>query len=221
VNKSDIARVIDHTLLKAEATPKQIVRLCQEARELGFASVCVNQVNVKVGSDELQGCDVAVCCVIGFPLGATSTAVKLYEVQHALADGANELDMVMNIGALKAKDYDAVQQEISELAEACHRNRSLLKVIIETALLTEEEKVLACRLAQTAGADFVKTSTGFSSGGATVSDVRLMRRTVGPHLGVKAAGGIRNYSDALAMIEAGANRIGASAGVRIVAEAPD
>jgi len=221
MNKSEIASLIDHTLLRANTTPEQIRRLCQEAREYKFASVCVNPVYVKLASRELTGYAVDVCSVIGFPLGATPTAVKLYEAQHALAEGADELDMVMNIGALKAGDTDTVKKEIAALADASHESGSILKVIIETALLTDEEKVLACQVAQAAGADFVKTSTGFSTGGATVSDVQLMRQTVGPRMGVKAAGGIRSYADALAMIKAGANRIGASAGVQIVAQAPD
>jgi len=221
MDKREIAALIDHTLLKADATPEQIKRLCQEAREYAFASVCVNPVYVKLAAEELQGSEVDVCSVIGFPLGATPTEVKLCESQQALADGADELDMVINIGALKAGEHNTVQAEIAVLAGTAHESGSLLKVIIECALLSNEEKVRACQLAQAAGADFVKTSTGFSTGGATVSDVKLMRKTVGPTVGVKAAGGIRNYADALMMIEAGANRIGASAGVRIVAEASD
>ena len=221
MNKNEVAALIDHTLLKADASPEQVKHLCREARQYKFASVCVNPVYVRLAAEELHGSGVDVCSVIGFPLGATTTAIKLYESQRALTDGADELDMVINIGALKAGERDAVQTEIAELADAAHENGSILKVIIECALLSDEEKVLACQLAQVAGADFVKTSTGFSSGGATASDVRLMRQTVGPSMGIKAAGGIRSYADALTMVEAGATRIGASAGVRIVAEAAD
>jgi len=221
LKKDEIARFIDHTLLKPEATPAQIERLCDEARRYGFAAVCVNPVYVRLAAERLQGAEVAVCSVVGFPLGATTTAAKVYEARQALADGASELDMVIHVGALKAGDYERVQEDIAAVADVCHKGGALLKVIIETALLDDAEKVTACRLAQTAGADFVKTSTGFAGGGATAEDVRLMRQTVGPRMGVKAAGGIRSYADALAMIEAGANRIGASAGVRIVEQAPD
>ena len=221
LKKDEIARFIDHTLLKPEATPAQIERLCDEARRYGFAAVCVNPVYVRLAAERLQGAEVAVCSVVGFPLGATTTAAKVYEARQALADGASELDMVIHVGALKAGDYERVQEDIAAVADVCHKGGALLKVIIETALLDDAEKVAACRLAQAAGADFVKTSTGFAGGGATAEDVRLMRQTVGPRMGVKAAGGIRSYADALAMIEAGANRIGASAGVRIVEQAPD
>ncbi len=221
LKKDEIARFIDHTLLKPEATPAQIERLCDEARRYGFAAVCVNPVYVRLAAERLQGAEVAVCSVVGFPLGATTTAAKVYEARQALADGAGELDMVIHVGALKAGDYERVQEDIAAVADVCHKGGALLKVIIETALLDDAEKVTACRLAQAAGADFVKTSTGFAGGGATAEDVRLMRQTVGPRMGVKAAGGIRSYADALAMIEAGANRIGASAGVRIVEQAPD
>ncbi len=221
LKKDEIARFIDHTLLKPEATPAQIERLCDEARRYGFAAVCVNPVYVRLAAERLQGAEVAVCSVVGFPLGATTTAAKVYEARQALADGASELDMVIHVGALKAGDYERVQEDIAAVADVCHKGGALLKVIIETALLDDAEKVTACRLAQAAGADFVKTSTGFAGGGATAEDVRLMRQTVGPRMGVKAAGGIRSYADALAMIEAGANRIGASAGVRIVEQAPD
>lgn len=221
LKKDEIARFIDHTLLKPEATPAQIERLCDEARRYGFAAVCVNPVYVRLAAERLQGAEVAVCSVVGFPLGATTTAAKVYEARQALADGASELDMVIHVGALKAGDYERVQEDIAAVADVCHKGGALLKVIIETALLDDAEKVTACRLAQAAGADFVKTSTGFAGGGATAEDVRLMRQTVGPRMGVKAAGGIRSYADALAMIEAGANRIGASAGVRILEQAPD
>nr|HID14138.1 deoxyribose-phosphate aldolase [Anaerolineae bacterium] len=221
MKRDEIACFIDHTLLKPEATPRQIERLCDEARRYGFAAVCVNPVYVRLAARRLEGSGVAVCSVAGFPLGATTTAAKVYEARQALADGANEVDMVIHIGALKAGDYERVQEDIAAVAAVCHEGGALLKVIIETALLSDAEKVAACRLAQAAGADFVKTSTGFASGGATVEDVRLMWQTVGPQMGVKAAGGIRSYADALAMIEAGANRIGTSAGVQIVEQAPD
>jgi deoxyribose-phosphate aldolase len=214
-----LARMIDHTLLKPEATREQVTRLCQEAREYGFASVCVNPVYVKLCAQLLADSGVPVCTVVGFPLGATPTRVKAFEAREAIRDGATEVDMVIHVGALKSRDDKAVEQDIAAVARACHGGNALLKVIIEAALLTDEEKEMACRLAQRAGADFVKTSTGFGPGGATVEDVALMRRVVGPSLGVKAAGGIRSYADAQRMVAAGANRIGASAGVRIVEEA--
>jgi deoxyribose-phosphate aldolase len=220
VNREEVARLIDHTLLKAEATPAQVERLCDEALCYGFASVCINPVHAKLAAGKLKESGVAVCTVAGFPLGATTTAAKVCEAQQAIADGAAEIDMVMYIGALKAGDHEVVQRDIATVAAACHAGGALLKVIIETVLLSDEEKVIACRLAQAAGADFVKTSSGFAGGGATVEDVRLMRQTVGPRMGVKAAGGIRSYADLVAMVEAGANRIGASAGVKIVEEIP-
>jgi len=220
VNKKEIARLIDHTLLKPEATPAQVEQLCDEARSYGFASVCINPVYVKLAAERLKGSGVAVCTVIGFPLGANSTAVKVCETRQAMDDGATEIDMVIHIGALKAGDHEAVQKDIAAVAAACHEGGALLKVIIEAVLLSMEEKVVACQLAKAAGADFVKTSTGFAGGGATVEDVRLMRQTVGAQMGVKAAGGIRSYADALAVVEAGASRIGASAGVQIVKQVP-
>ncbi|MFL7792105.1 MAG: deoxyribose-phosphate aldolase [Anaerolineae bacterium] len=220
MNKKEIARLIDHTLLKPEATPAQVEQLCDEARSYGFASVCINPVYVKLAAERLKGSGVAVCTVIGFPLGANSTAVKVCETRQAMDDGATEIDMVIHIGALKAGDHEAVQKDIAAVAAACHEGGALLKVIIEAVLLSMEEKVVACQLAKAAGADFVKTSTGFAGGGATVEDVRLMRQTVGAQMGVKAAGGIRSYADALAMVEAGASRIGASAGVQIVKQVP-
>jgi deoxyribose-phosphate aldolase len=220
VNKKEIARLIDHTLLKPEATPAQVEQLCDEARSYGFASVCINPVYVKLAAERLKGSGVAVCTVIGFPLGANSTAVKVCETRQAMDDGATEIDMVIHIGALKAGDHEAVQKDIAAVAAACYEGGALLKVIIEAVLLSMEEKVVACQLAKAAGADFVKTSTGFAGGGATVEDVRLMRQTVGAQMGVKAAGGIRSYADALAMVEAGASRIGASAGVQIVKQVP-
>ena len=214
-----VAQVIDHTLLKPEATREQIDRLCREALEYHFASVCVNPTHVGRCAELLRGSDVKVCTVIGFPLGATTTAVKAYETRQAIDDGATEIDMVINIGALKSGDLDAVQADIGAVVDAAHAAGALVKVIIETALLSDDEKVTACRLAQAAGAEFVKTSTGFGPGGAKVEDVALMRRVVGPEMGVKASGGVRNYADVQAMIAAGATRIGASAGVAIVAAA--
>jgi deoxyribose-phosphate aldolase len=214
-----LAAMIDHTLLKPEATREQIARLCAEAREYRFASVCVNPINVAQCAGLLAGSGVPVCTVVGFPLGATPAAVKVYETERALADGAAEVDMVITVGGLKSRDYQAVYDDIAAVVAASHGGGALVKVIIEAALLNDEEKVIACLLSKAAGADFVKTSTGFGPGGATTADVALMRRTVGPEIGVKAAGGIRSYADAQAMIAAGANRIGASAGVTIVAEA--
>ena len=215
----EIAKYIDHTLLKPDATQDQIAQLCYEARKYGFAAVCVNPVNVKLCSQLLRGTSVHVCTVVGFPLGATPPEVKAYEAQQAIDDGATEVDMVINIGALKSKDYALVERDIATVARTCHAGGAILKVIIETALLSDEEKVIACQLAKAAGADYVKTSTGFGPGGATVHDVALMRRVVGPEMGVKAAGGIRSYREAEAMIAAGATRIGASAGVKIVQQA--
>lgn len=220
MNRDEVAHVIDHTLLNPEATPAQIERLCDEARRYGFAAVCINPVYVRLAAENLEGSEVTVCSVIGFPLGATTTAAKVCEARQALDDGANELDMVIHVGALKAGDHDGVQEDMATLATVCHDGDALLKVIIETALLSDAEKVTACQLAQAAGADFVKTSTGFAKGGATVEDVQLMRETVGAEMGVKAAGGIHSYAEAMAMIDAGASRIGASRGVRIVEEAP-
>ncbi len=214
-----IAKTIDHTLLKPDATQDQIAQLCYEARKYGFAAVCVNPTYVKLCSQLLQGTPVHVCTVVGFPLGATPPEVKAYEAQQAMDDGATEVDMVINIGALKSKDYALVERDIASLARTCHAGGAILKVIIETALLTNEEKVIACQLAKAAGADYVKTSTGFGPGGATVHDVALMRRAVGPEMGIKAAGGIGSYEDAKAMVAAGATRIGASAGVKIVQQA--
>ncbi len=214
-----LAHMIDHTLLKPEATQDQIAQLCYEARKYSFASVCVNPANVKLCAQLLKGSSVPVCVVVGFPLGATSTEAKVFEAQQAIRDGATEVDMVINVGALKSRDYELVERDVASAARACHASNAILKVIIEAALLTDEEKVIACQLAKVAGADFVKTSTGFGPGGATVEDVALMRRVVGPRIGVKAAGGIRTYADAQKMIAAGASRIGASAGVKIVQEA--
>jgi len=211
-----LAHTIDHTLLKPDATQDQIAQLCFEARKHGFASVCVNPTHVKLCADLLKGSGVPVCTTVGFPLGATPTEVKVFEAQQAIRDGATEVDMVINVGALKSNDYELVRDDIASVARACHAGGSLLKVIIEAAFLTNEEKVVACQLAKVAGADFVKTSTGFGPSGATPEDVALMRRVVGPSMGVKAAGGIRTYADAQKMIAAGASRIGASASVKII-----
>jgi deoxyribose-phosphate aldolase len=205
--------------LKPEATPDQIAQLCFEARKFGFASVCVNPTQVKLAAELLAGSPVKVCTVIGFPLGATLPEVKAFEALDAISKGATEIDMVINIGALKSRDYTLVAQDIRGVVAACHERGALVKVILETALLSDEEKVAACLLAKEAGAEFVKTSTGFGPGGARLEDVALMRRAVGPEMGVKAAGGIRNLADAESMVKAGATRIGASAGVRIVQEA--
>lgn len=211
-----LASLIDHTLLKPDATPDQVVHLCAEAQQYRFASVCVNPTHVPLCVRELKGTPVAVCTVIGFPLGATTTKTKVFEATQAAGNGARELDMVINIGALKAGLYGDVAADIRSVVEAGHAQGALVKVIIETGLLTDEEKIAACMLAARVGADFVKTSTGFSGGGATAADIALMRRVVGPEVGVKASGGVRTLADAQAMIAAGATRIGASAGVAIV-----
>ncbi|WP_284037404.1 deoxyribose-phosphate aldolase [Neobacillus sp. 114] len=211
----NIARMIDHTLLKPEATKEQIVKLAEEAKEYSFASVCVNPTWVKTAAEILKDTpDVKVCTVIGFPLGATTSETKAFETKNAIDNGADEVDMVINIGALKDQQDDLVESDIRNVVEAA-KGQALVKVIIETSLLTDEEKKRACELSVKAGADFVKTSTGFSTGGATVEDIRLMRETVGPDIGVKASGGVRSREDALAMVEAGATRIGASSGVAI------
>lgn len=214
-----LAALIDHTLLKPEASQDEIAQLCFEARKYKFASVVVNPANVKLCAQLLKGSGVAICTVVGFPLGATPTDVKVFEAQQAIREGATEVDMVINVGAVKSRDYELVERDIASVARACHAGNAILKVIIEAALLTDEEKVVACQLAKVAGADFVKTSTGFGPGGATPEDVALMRKVVGPSIGVKAAGGIRTYQDAQRMIAAGASRLGASASVRILTEA--
>lgn len=207
------AKMIDHTLLKADAKKEEITTLLAEAREYGFASVCVNPTWVKYAAETLAGSDVLVCTVIGFPLGANTSAVKAFETKDAIQNGAGEIDMVMNIGALKEGNDQLVEEDIRAVVEAA--NGTVVKVIIETCLLTEEEIVRACELSVKAGAHFVKTSTGFSTGGATVEDIALMRKTVGPDIGVKASGGVRSVEDFDAMVAAGATRIGASSGVSI------
>jgi deoxyribose-phosphate aldolase len=214
-----LANRIDHTLLKPDATVDQIAQLCFEARKYGFASVCINPTNVRLCADLLRGSPVKVCTVIGFPLGATPPEVKAFETKTAIEQGATEIDMVINIGALKSKDVEHVARDIRSVVQVAHASGALVKVIIEAVLLTKDEKVTACLLAKEAGADFVKTSTGFSTGGATVEDVALMRSVVGPEMGVKAAGGVRTLEDAEKMVKAGATRIGASAGVKIVQDA--
>lgn len=215
-----VAHMIDHTLLKPDATQDEIAQLAYEARKYKFASVCVNPTNVKLSGQLLKGSGVDVCTVVGFPLGATPTDVKVFEAQQAIREGATEIDMVINVGAVKSKDYELVERDIASVASACHAGNAILKVIIEAALLNDEEKVVASQLSKIAGADFVKTSTGFGPGGATPEDVALMRRVVGPEIGVKAAGGIKTAEDARRMIEAGASRIGASASVKIVGGTP-
>ncbi|PKR85243.1 deoxyribose-phosphate aldolase [Heyndrickxia camelliae] len=212
---NNIAKMIDHTLLKADATKEQIHTLCLEAKEYSFASVCVNPSWVPYCADLLKDTDVKVCTVIGFPLGANTPETKAFETRNAIENGASEVDMVINIGALKSGNEELVEKDIKSVIEAA-KGKALTKVIIETSLLTEDEKVRACKIAVKAGADFVKTSTGFSTGGATPEDVALMRKTVGPKIGVKASGGVRSVDDAEAMIQAGASRIGASSGVKIV-----
>ena len=214
----ELNRMIDNTILKPEATEAAVQKIIDEAKEYNFFSVCINPCWVAFASEQLADTDVAVCTVIGFPLGANTPEVKAYEAADAIKNGANEVDMVINIGALKSQQYDHVRQDIQGVVDAA-KGKALVKVIIETALLTDEEKVKACELAKEAGADFVKTSTGFSTGGAKVADIRLMRETVGPDMGVKASGGVHNAEEALAMIEAGATRIGASTGVAIVSGA--
>lgn len=213
---SNIAGTIDHTLLKPDATLAEIDKICSEALEHHMASVCVNGVHVRRCAEILTGSDVAVCTVVGFPLGAVAPEVKAYEARRAIEDGACEIDMVLNVGALKSGDDAFVRRDIAGVAEVCHALGAKLKVILETCLLSDDEKVRACQIAKQAGADFVKTSTGFSKGGATLEDVALMRRTVGPTMGVKASGGVRDREAARAMVEAGATRIGASASVAIV-----
>jgi len=213
---SDVAALIDHTMLRPEATRADIVKLCGEARQYGFATVCINPYWVPLAASELAGSPVKVCTVAGFPLGATSTEAKVAEAAAALRAGAREIDMVINVGALRSGDVDAVKLDIQAVARVCHDANAIVKVILETALLNDAQKTTACGLAQAAGADFVKTSTGFGPAGATVQDIVLMRHTVGPRMGVKAAGGVRTLDDFRAMVAAGASRVGASASVKIV-----
>lgn len=208
------SKYFDHTILKADATRDEIIQLCKEAKKYNFASVCVNPCYIKLCSEELKGSSVDVCTVVGFPLGSMTTEAKIFETQDAIKNNATEIDMVINIGKLKDKDYDYIRDEIILLKKAC--GEKILKVIIETCLLTDDEKIKACELAKEAGADFVKTSTGMSKGGATKEDIALMRKTVGSRMGVKASGGIRNLEAANSMIEAGASRVGCSSTVNII-----
>jgi deoxyribose-phosphate aldolase len=214
-----IAALIDHTLLRPDATAADVRKLCEEARQYSFASVCVNPYWVPLAAAALAGSSVKVCTVVGFPLGANTTAIKVAETKEAVQAGAREIDMVLNIGELRGGNNDAVRQDIQAVTEAAHQGNAIVKVIIETALLDDQQKAVACTLSKSAGADFVKTSTGFSTHGATAQDVALMRATVGPEIGVKASGGIRTLEDLKNMVAAGATRIGASAGVKIVQSA--
>jgi deoxyribose-phosphate aldolase len=218
IRRKELAKMIDYTLLNPSATRDQVERLCDEARSYGVYAVCVNSTWVSLAVNALRGTDVKVCSTVGFPLGTSLPAVKAFEAQTVLSLGAAEVDMVMNVGALKSRDLATVREDIERVVKAC--KQAPVKVIIESGYLSDEEKVQACKLAQEAGAAFVKTSTGFGSGGATVTDVMLMRRTVGERFGVKAAGGIRTYKDCVAMIEAGANRIGTSNAIQILKECP-
>ncbi|WP_302530607.1 deoxyribose-phosphate aldolase [Megamonas funiformis] len=211
----NINKLIDHTALKPNTNKESILKLIAEAKTYDFASVCVNPCWVALAHQELKNTDIKVCTVIGFPLGANTTEVKVFETKDAIEKGAQEIDMVINIAMLKDKEYDYVENEIHQIVEAA-KDKAIVKVIIETCLLTDEEKIKACELSQKAGADFVKTSTGFSTGGATVHDIALMRKTVGAEMGVKASGGVHTHEEALAMVEAGATRIGASAGVKLL-----
>lgn len=216
MNAAEIAGLIDHTILKPETTPLQARRLAEEALRFGFASACVNPWHVPLVAEIVRGSAVKVCTVAGFPLGATTSDAKVFEAQEAIQHGAQEIDMVMNVGALKSGDNGLAEEDIRRVAEACHGGRAICKVILENCLLTDEEKVRACKMAMRAGADFVKTSTGFACGGATVEDVTLMRATVGPKMGVKASGGIRTLDEVKKMVAAGATRIGTSSGLKII-----
>ena len=218
MGSQNIASLIDHTLLKPEATSAQIRQLCEQALHFRFASACVNPYYVPLVAEILRGSSVKVGTVAGFPLGATTAAAKAFEAQEGIRQGAQEIDMVMNVGALKPGDDAAVEEDIRRIVDVCHRGGAICKVILENVLLTDEEKVRGCQIAKRAGADYVKTSTGFNAGGATVEDVALMRATVGPNMGVKASGGIRTLEDVKKMIAAGANRIGTSSGVKIMEE---
>lgn len=212
--KQNIARMIDHTVLKAFSTREDVIKVCNEAKEYGFFSVCINPTHIELAKKELEGSAVKVCTVIGFPLGANTSEVKAFETKDAIAKGAHEVDMVINIGALKDKDYDLVYKDIKAVVDAANKE-ALVKVIIETCYLTDEEKKIACELSVKAGADYVKTSTGFGTGGSTPEDIKLMRDVVGPNIGVKASGGVRTTEDAIKVIDAGASRIGASASISI------
>lgn len=218
--QSELAGYIDHTLLKPDATRSEIEKLCREALQFQFATVCINPYWVRLAARMLQGSNVKVCSVTGFPLGAAAADVKAFEARRAIFDGAREVDMVINVGALKSGEDEIVREDIRQVTDACHEFDTICKVILETAYLTDEEKIKACTIAKEVGADFVKTSTGFGPGGATAEDVALMRRVVGPRMGVKAAGGIRDTAATRKMLEAGATRIGASAGVKIVQDQP-
>ena len=221
ISKNRLAKMIDSTNVKAVATKSEIADLCREAVQHGFGCVCVNPVHVKLAADILKDSNVRISSTAGFPFGASLSETKAFEAVKAVEDGANEVDMVINLSALKSGDFEAVKRDIAAVVNVKHVSKDIIvKVIIETAYLTQEEKVIACKLAREAGADFVKTSTGFFGSGATVEDVRLMRRTVGKDMGVKAAGNIRTYADAVAMIEAGANRIGTSAAATVIKDAP-
>jgi deoxyribose-phosphate aldolase len=215
INKKNVAAMIDHTLLKQDASEEQIAKICEEALEYHFASVCVNPGYVAQCAEALKGSSVEVCTVIGFPLGATTSASKAFEAKDAIANGATEVDMVVNVGKIKSGNWDFVKDDIAAVVKAADK-KAVVKVIIETCLLTDEEKVKVCQIAKEVGADFVKTSTGFSKWGAKPEDVALMRKTVGPDMGVKASGGIHNAEEALAMINAGASRLGCSAGIAVV-----
>ena len=216
LDRARMAAMIDHTILKAAATSQEIIQLCKEARQHHFASVCINPCYVKLASEQLAGTDVKVCTVVGFPLGANATEIKAQEARHAVLDGAREVDMVINVGALKEGRLDYVEKDIAEVVK--NSAGAVVKVIIETCYLTDDEKKEACRLSEKAGAHFVKTSTGFGTGGATIDDVRLMKSIVGDRLQVKASGGIKTLNDALNMVEAGASRIGTSSGIKIIGE---
>jgi deoxyribose-phosphate aldolase len=216
LTSAQIAKYIDHTLLKQEASENQIAKLCEEAAKNKFASVCVNATNVAQCAKLLKGSGVKVCSVVGFPLGATLPSVKAFEAEQAIANGASEIDMVLNDGAMKSGNFALVKEDVAAVVKAAHSHKAIVKVIIETCLLTDDEKIKACQICKEAGADFVKTSTGFNTAGATLADVALMRKTVGPDMGVKAAGGVRTREDVLAMIAAGATRIGTSGGVKIM-----
>lgn len=212
--KQNIAKMIDHTVLKAFSTREDVIKVCNEAKEYGFFSVCINPAYIELAKKELEGSNVKVCTVIGFPLGANTSEVKAFETKDAISKGAHEVDMVINIGALKDKNYDLVYNDIKAVVDASNKE-ALVKVIIETCYLTDEEKKIACELSVKAGADYVKTSTGFGTGGSTPEDIKLMRNVVGPNIGVKASGGVRTTDDAIKVINEGASRIGASASISI------